>query len=209
MTDYCSTTDVKGYMPEGIGAGSSTDYDFMLGEMVTAASRFIDQYIGAWPNYFSPSTDTETRYFDGNKKVEIDVDHIAALTSVAVSEEGELSSSDYTAWTLDTDYFTWPYNSTGLVEPISRLIVDINGDKINWTRFRKAVRVVARFGYSTSVPEVIKQACVAQTGRWYMRAKQAWQDGGANVEIGKMTFVKQLDPDIKQILNPWKLGGMW
>ena len=199
--DYCSSSDVKAYMPES-GLGNTTDYDFMLGEMCTSVSRLIDDEVGRWPGFFYPTTDSETRYFDGNGEQELDIDPVATLSSVSVSEEGNYSSSDYTAWTLNTDYYTWPYNASGLGEPIERLVVDHNGDKLNWTRFKKAVQVVGIFGYSTSVPSVIRRAAIAQCIRWYMRDKQAWQDAGANVEIGAMQYVRAIDPEIKRML--WK-----
>jgi hypothetical protein len=41
-----------------------------------------------------------------------------------------------------------------------------------------------------------------------MRAKQGYQDASANPEIGQMTYVKELDPDVKRLLWPWKLGAM-
>jgi len=199
MADYCSSSDVKTQMPEDYIA-SSSDYDTQLGVLCTAASRLIDREVGYWPDFFSPSTDAETRYFDGNGDIEIDIDPVASLTSVAVSEAGNYSSSDYTSWTQNTDYYTWPYNASGLTEPIVRLIIDHNGSKYNWTRYKKAVQVVGRFGYSTSVPELIQQAATTQTMRWYMKAKQGWQDGSANPDMGMMVYAKRLDPDIKEML---------
>lgn len=188
MADYCSSSDIKVQLPEDYIA-SSTDYDENLGLLCTAASRLVDREVGYWPNFFYPTTDTETRYFDGNGLQEIDIDPMVSLTSVSVSEEGSYSSSDYTAWTLNTDYFVWPYNTTGLTEPIRRLIVDpLNGSKINWTRFRKAVQVVGIFGYSATPPELIKQVCIVQVMRWYMRSKQGYQDAGANPEVGQMVY---------------------
>ena len=40
-----------------------------------------------------------------------------------------------------------------------------------------------------------------------MRAKQGWNDTGATVELGGMTFKgqTQLDPDVKAMLYPLKL----
>ena len=204
--DYCSSSDVKAQLPES-GLNSTTDYDDQLTVLITGASRLIDNEVGFWPGYFYPTTDSETRYFDGNGEQEIDVDHIVTLTSVSVSEEGNYSSSDYTAWTLNTDFYTWPYNATALTQPIQRLIVDHNGDKGNWTRWKKAIQIVGIFGYSSSTPNAIKQACIIQVARWYMRAKQAFQDGGANIEIGQMTYVKRLDPDVKELLWPYMLGN--
>ena len=207
MADYCSSTDVMAQLPES-GLSSSTDYDIQLGVLCTAASRFIDKEVGRWPNFFSPTTDGETRYFDGNGEQELNIDPLVTLTTLSVSEEGNYSSSDYTDWTENTDFYVWPYNATASSEPITRVIVDHNGDKMNWTRFKKAVKITGIFGYSSTVPDLIKMAATAQVIRWYMKAKQAWQDGSANPEMGMMVYAKRLDPDIKEMLWPFVLDNL-
>jgi len=196
---YCSSSDIKAQMPEDYIA-SSTDYDANLDTLSATASRLVDRECGFWPGFFYPTTDSETRYFDGNGEQEIDIDPMVSLTSLAVSEEGNYASSDYTTWTQNTDFYTWPYNASGLSEPIRRLIVDHNGDKSNFTRWKKALQVTGIFGYSASVPDPIKQACIIQVMRWYMRAKQGYQDAGASAEMGQMFYVRRLDPDVKELL---------
>ena len=204
--DYCSSSDIKAQLPEDY-IYSSTDYDPMLDDLCTKASRFVDREVGYWPGFFYPTTDSETRYYDGNNEQEIDIDPMVTFTSLAVSEEGSYSSSDYTTWTENTDFYTWPYNASALGEPIRRFIIDWNGNKLNFTRFKKALKVTGIFGYSASVPEIIQQVCIVQVMRWYMRAKQGYADSGANPEIGQMTYVKRLDPDIKEMLNSFMLDN--
>jgi hypothetical protein len=41
--------------------------------------------------------------------------------------------------------------------------------------------------------------------RWFMRAKQGYQDAGAIMELGQMTYVKELDPDVQKILRRWQV----
>lgn len=204
--DYCSSSDIKNQMPRS-GLAGTTDYDDTLTALITNASRLIDNEVGQWPGFFYPTTDDETRYFDGNGEIEIDIDPLVSLTTVSVSEDGNYASSDYTDWTLNTDFYTWPYNATAITQPMQRLIVDYNGSKSNWTRFRKAVKVTGVFGYTATVPEPIKQACIIQVMRWYMRGKQGYQDAGANVELGQMVYVKRLDPDVKELLWPYMLSN--
>ena len=209
MADYTSSTDVKADMPDSpLFASTDASYDTVIGAMITSASRLIDQEVGRWPNYFYPSTDDETRYFDGSGEAEQIVDEMVSLTSVAVAESGGTGASDYTAWVLDTDFYVWPYNYSALTQPIQRLIVDWNGDKAKFPRYRKAVKAVGIYGYSAIPPTDISQACKIQTMRWFMRAKQAYRDASANAEIGQLLYVQELDPDIKEILRPYQIRGM-
>lgn len=207
MADYCTVQDVKDMLPES-GLASSTDYDAMLQTNITAVSRLIDREVGRWQNFFYPSTSDESRYYDGNSVNELYIDECISITEVAVSDNGALASSDYTAWS-SSDYIVWPYNYAAESLPIMRLDVDYyNGSYIDWGLYPKCVRVTGVFGYSTTPPEDIKQACIIQCGRWYMRAKQAWQDAGASAQTGQMFYVQRLDPDVAEILSPYKLSNI-
>jgi hypothetical protein len=203
MADYYTVAELKAENPDS-GFNASSDYDTALGAFITSASRAIDKEIGKWDNYFYPATDGETRYFDGTGTRELWVDDIVSLTSVSVSEEGGLASSDYTLWS-SSDYILTPYNST----PKSILLVDtLNGSKLYWEPYLKAVKIVAVFGYSSSPPQVIKQACSIQALRWFQRAKQNWQDSGAKSDFGQVAISSKLDPDVAALLHPFKLRAL-
>ena len=201
--DYTSSTDAFVEMSEG--NYSSSDYPAMA-TMITAASRLIDSEMGRWPGFFYPSTSDETRYYDGSGEEEQRIDEFASITSVSVAEQGGTGSTDYTLWAT-TDYMAWPYNHSENGKPITKLILDFNGSKGGWYGYRKAIKIVGVPGYSATVPSVIAQACKMQAVRWFMRAKQGYQDTGASVEIGGITLKgqTQLDPDVKALLFPLKL----
>ena len=204
MADYCTVQQVKNEMPES-GLSSISTYDAALSQMVTDASRLIDEQVARWPNFFYPSTDTEVRYFDGNGEAELRINEAVSVSSVDVAEQGGMESSDYTAWG-SSDYYPWPYNTTVMGEPIRKLIVDVwNGSKAYWHPYRKAVKVTGTFGWTQTPPPTISRACRIQAMRWFMRAKQGYQDAGAIADIGQMVYVKELDPDVKNILHKWMI----
>lgn len=207
MADYCTLADIKAQLPES-GLASSTDYDDMLQTNITAVSRLIDREVGRWPNFFYPSTSDETRVFDGNGDHKLWIDDVVSITSVSISDDGSLSSSDYAALS-SSDYYAWPYNHTATGQPIMRLDLDWrNGAENEWPDYEKSVKIAGVFGYSTTPPADIKQACIIQTGRWFMRAKQAWADAGASAITGQLFYVQRLDPDVAEILSPYKLAGI-
>ena len=186
---------------------TDTRYVTQMALYITAASRLFDLEVGRWEGFFYPTTDSVDKYYDGNGGCELYVDEFASISAVSVSEQGGLASSDYTAYT-STDYFFAPYNYSVNAKPITKIVVDEhNGSQMRFYGYRKAVKVTGIPGYSTSIPAAIGQACKIQAIRWFMRAKQAYQDTGASVEMGSMKFTTklQLDPDVKQILWPYKL----
>jgi hypothetical protein len=210
MADYTTVSQVKADIPDSpLFDSTDNTYDSVLSGMITAASRLIDKEVGGWPDYFYPSTADTTRYFDGNGDNELYIDPLVTLTSVAVSESGGRSSTNYTAWTLDTDYYVYPYNYAQTSHPITSLVIDNDsGSKGVFNRDRKAVKVVGVFGYSSVPPDDIVQATKIQAVRWFMRAKQGYQDAGAGPAVGQMTYVQELDPDVKILLQPYQIGNM-
>ena len=67
MADYVTVEEIKADIPDSpLFDVTDSTYDTVLGNMVTAASRLIDHYVGGWDNFFYPSTDDTTRYFDGS-----------------------------------------------------------------------------------------------------------------------------------------------
>jgi hypothetical protein len=206
MADYTNVAAVKTDMPDSeLFSSTAYDYDGVIQGMITGASRLIDKEVGGWPNYFYPSTADETRYFDGSGEVDQFVDPLISITSVAVSESGGRASTSYTAWTENTDYFVWPYNYASIGQPIQILLVDNDsGGKGTWGSTRKGVKVTGVFGYSSYPPADIQQACKITAMRWFMRAKQSWQDTSVNAAMGELLYTQSLDPDVKEILKPYK-----
>jgi hypothetical protein len=208
MADYVTVAELRADMVDG-GLSSSTDYDVLLGELVTAASRLIDKEVGGWDNYFYPTTDGETRYYDGSGELEQYIDPCVTLTSVSVSDGGRCSTC-YTDWTENTDFYVWPYNYSSIGKPIEKLVIDNDsGSKGKWDKVRKGVKVTAIFGYSLTPPGDIEQACKIQTMRWYMRSKQAYQDTSASERLGQMLYTQELDPDVKRLLIPYKIHNLF
>jgi hypothetical protein len=206
--DYTTSTDAFNDISEG--NYSSSDYP-QMGTFVTAASRLIDNEFGRWAGFFYPSTSDVDYYYDGNGETCLSIDEFASITSVAVSEVGGVESSDYTALS-SSDFFTLPHNHAAKGKPINAIEIDgINGSGsiFAFYGYRKAVKVSGVAGYSVSPPDVIVQAVKRQAVRWFMQAKQGYQDTGASVSIGSITVnTSELDNEIKNMLKPLKLELM-
>jgi hypothetical protein len=85
----------------------------------------------------------------------------------------------------------------------SELVLDlVNGSGVVSTfyDYPKAVKVVGKFGYATTVPALIKQAATIQVCRWYMRAKEGFMDQGA------WMYARELDPDVKVMLGTMRVS---
>lgn len=203
--NYTTSTDAFADISEG--NYSSSDFP-QMDSFVETASRLIDLEMGKWEGFFYPTTDTVTFYYDGSGGYEQYIDEFVSISEVAVSEQGGLQSTDYTVRS-SSDYFTYPYNAIAKGKPVWKLVTDVWNDSTNnliFDSYPKAVRVTGIAGYSTTPPAIVEQATKMQAIRYFMRAKQGYQDTGVNANIGGLTFSKlELDPDVKQLLHPLKL----
>lgn len=176
VNDYVTVAEVKAALPADNWTGVTT-YDARLTTLCTAASRLIDRDVRKWPGYFYASAD-DTRYFDApTRGSRLYVDDLAAApTSVAVSDTGSVTS--YTTL-ASTDYIMGPYNAPGNGEPYWWIDLDaINGTYASWYGFAKGVKVVGKFGYSTTVPADVKQVALEQVVRWFKMETKNYSDYG-------------------------------
>jgi hypothetical protein len=205
---YCTPLDVR----QELAAGNTTDSaiglhdEKILWDMCEEASRLIDDYKRVEPGAYSASSSTSSRYFHGSGTTWQTVDPSVSVDAVAVEE----SDGTYTAWTENTDFYTWPYNASANSEPIVKLEVvrKAGSSKSVWQHGPRRVQVASSWGVSSTVPAAVRRAARIQVTRWYKRAQQGWQDASASIELGQLTFVKELDPDVMMALRSvWPTTG--
>lgn len=201
-TTYATTTQVKAVMPDDT---FGTTYDTLISDVIERVSRLIDLYTNRRPGAYAATTSTE--YFDGSGCSELWVGELAvAPSSVSVATGGLVDDSTgtggtYTAFNA-SDYLLWPYNAAAKGKPYLRLDIDlIRGTQASWYSFPKAVKIVGKFGYSTTPDPAIVDATITQTVRAFQRGKQGYRDTGAVTELAQLRYVKALDPDVQMKLN--------
>lgn len=205
--DYITAYELQGELPD---RDWDPVYDNLFTEIATQASRALDVFCMRRPGSFYSDTD-ETFYFqgDGTDQLWIGPGLADEPTSVSVAESGDIdgaaaSGGTYTAWAT-SDYILWPYNAMLDGEPYLRIDVErLNGTKVYFPKYPKGVKIVGKFGYSTTVPGPIKKATLIQGVRWFKRAQQAYADTGAIFELGQLTYVRELDPDVKNMVMHYR-----
>ena len=187
---YCTIAEIKEVLPD---ATWGTTYDVILTKLALRASRAVDRFTKRSPGSFCP--EEVTKYFSSDGSIEVFVDELAAApSSVSIAEDGDIT--DLTVLSAD-DYYLYPRNA--LVEgiPYNFLYLDtLNGDYAAFPHYRDSIVIVGKFGFSATVPEDVKQVVIIQAVRWFKRGQQGFQDTGAIMEIGQMTYTKALDPDL-------------
>lgn len=197
---YCTAAEVRAQIQK-----SDTGDDSTITAIIAAAEEAINNFCNRPDGFVAPGT-AVARIFPGGGEAVLWIDECAAVTAVAAKESPDDSS--YTAW-ASTDWLA------GSGDPD---FPDYNRTPYQWIRVTPGgvygvfpasrwpvVQVTAKWGYATTVPDVVKQACITQAARWYKRGQGAWSDTLASADFGMLMFRQQLDPDMAMML---KLGRL-
>lgn len=211
VLDYCTLIELKQAVPDGTGNSSQwgSAYDALLTALITRASRALDLYCNRKNGAFNVGADTQ-RYYDGHKAITrqigtvnypfLKIDELAqAPTSVEVSQTG--LAADFVAWQT-SDYILWPYNAADDGYPYWAILADVlNGTKYYFYWWPRNVRITGRFGFSTSVPDAVKQATIIQAIRWFKRGQDQYQDTMVIVDAQQKTYQNVIDPDVCKLVD--------
>ena len=195
---YTNKSNIQNYLMIDI----SDSFDTQITAWISAAENYINNYTNR-PEGFETSTD-ETRYYDGNGLREIQIDHFTTITSVDILElQGDDSEFSLTEG-ADDDYITFPYNES----PKYKLILTLNSSPGSFFKGSKRIKVVADFGFSSTVPKDIELATtmlVAKIVEKGQRGGDVQQErlGDYNVVFSQMNK-DAIELNIEQMLNRYK-----
>ena len=195
---YRSVPELKAWIGLS-GSGQDTN----LGYALNAATAAIDAYAG---RQFDIDGTVVTRLYDCEYMDYAEVDDIATSTGLVVKTLNADGTVNETL-TLNTDYYLAPYNADKVepVMPFTKLIMAIEkSGKVLPTEHRQGLSVTAKFGFS-AVPDAIVQATLIQASRYFQRKNSPMGFSG-NPETGQPTvvFLSELDPDVKNLVKPFK-----
>jgi len=193
---YCTSGDIKGRM--GVQWTSGTALDAVLDDLIASASRLIDNELG-WPHCYFAAADLadQTRRFDTEAGTEMWIPRCLTITTLWLDTTG--NGAVDTQWFRGTDFEVWPYGVYG-TDWFNKIIVK-EGASRSFPTGQRRLEIVGRFGGYSTPPQKIKEACIITVARWVKRAQQMYQDTGAIVELGQLTYTKALDPDVQEILR--------
>ena len=176
--------------------------DALLEEIITAASRWIDNHCNR--RFYSA---TETRYYTPMDTNLLFVDDLLSVTTLKVDEDGDRAYE--TTW-ASTDYDLLPLNASLNNHPYSMIRTTPEGSYNFPVRLAKSVEINGSFGYASSVPAPIKEACTLISARLFKR-KDAILGVTSNTALGEVRMQIPADPDVEMLLSRFirtPMGGM-
>lgn len=190
---YCTLAEIKA----ALRITDSTD-NTLLEQAVEAASRRIDGYTG---RFFYQQSATATFYCDNSYALAIP--DLVSVTTLKTDDNGD--GTYETTWTAGTDYVLNPTDVSRLSRPYRRVVA--SGGKTFPLASIPALalaQIVGVWGWP-AVPHDIREAAILLSSRQFARY---------NAALGVVGFadmavqVRAVDPDVRDLLNPYRLFGV-
>lgn len=184
---YCTLVEFKA---RGDISSIDTTRDTFIEQMVDAASRWIDHYTGR--QFYAASV---TRYFTAVDVYTVLVPDLLSVTALKTDADGDRIYED--TWEA-TDYDLMPFNDT----PYQWLEVTPNGAR-TFPLLNKGVEIAGSWGYASSAPHAVREACLLYAARLYAR-KDAVLGVSGNSALGEITTAVPADKDVERLLQTFK-----
>lgn len=185
---YCTLSQLKARLTI-----TDTNDDTTLGEVIDAVSREIDNECRR--RFYTTDVD-EIRYFTADDGGVVFTDDIISVTTL---ETDEAMNRTYSRTWAVTDFDLLPDNAALYSKPYTRIVAAPNG-RYSFPMTRKAIKITGRFGYFSTVPAVVREACLIQAERIFKRKDAPFGIMGAP-DVGYVRLKAELDPDVKRLLD--------
>lgn len=191
---YCTLAEVKA----ALRLTDSTD-DTLLENAIEGASRRID---GVCSRFFYQRTATISLYAKQSHFLLLN-DDLVSITTLKTDDDGDGSFEE--TWTSGTDYILQPLNATLQSRPYDR-IVAVGGKTFPVPTIPPdpGVQINGVWGWP-AIPDDIREACILLSMRHFARY---------NAALGVVGFadmavqVRAVDPDVRDLLNPYRKLGI-
>lgn len=158
---YATVDELQRHIDPGGGASFSAGDKALMETAIEAASRWIDEMTGA--RFYGAA---ETRTYTADWHDLLYVDDLTAVTSLKTDDDGD--GVYETTWAA-SDYILEPRNSPQRGRPYRQIRIADNGRYSFPRHVQGGVEVAATFGYATTAPAPVAQACLLVAHRLWRR----------------------------------------
>lgn len=153
---YCTLQDVKSRLDI-----KDSDNNSELESVITAVSRWIDRNRNR--RIYAA---TETRYYTPEFHDYLIIDDLLSVTTLKTDDNAD--DTHETTWTT-SDYNLWPANASAKNRPYDQIIITNSGDYSFPVGIINGVEIAGSFGYASTTPPAITEACILATMRVWKR----------------------------------------
>lgn len=191
---YCTLAELKARV--NIPTEDTAD-DTILEAIITATSRQVDDVCRR--RFYAAA---ETRSFTARRSTRLLVDDLLGVSSLKTDADGDGTYED--TWTANTDFALAPYNAPleSQPQPYWEIQVRPSGRFCFPVGVHRGVEVVGSWGFSSSTPAVVKEACLHQAAMAYKAIDAPTGAGADNAATWQLRAIG-LHPFVRTMLAPY------
>lgn len=194
--NYCTSAELKAFIRKATAAD-----DTQIGLAISAASRAIDKKTN---RQFGLTGSAVARVYTWHGealegRAALPIDDLQTTTGLAVGLDLAADGAFSQAIVSGTDFDLWPWNAAANGKPWTHLVVRPSAAAALPCGTR-GIQVTANWGWS-AVPDTVKQACMIQAGRFYLRRDSLYGIAGSPDTGGELRLLSKLDPDVALMLS--------
>lgn len=201
-TLYASVAELKAHLRI-----TDTDDDAPLAVALAAASKAIED---ATYRTFGLTGSAVARFFDYEGlhiegRCAVKIADLQTTVGLVVTGDFDGSYAYATSLTLGTDFDLYPWNAAADGVPWTHIV--FRPSNANFGTYcapaARLLTVTANWGW-TAVPTTVKQACLIQAARFFMR-RDAWAGVAGSPDLGnELRLLSELDVDVAPMLNGYR-----
>lgn len=187
-------------LKSAVGITDTTD-DVLLQVALDAATSTIDEHCN---RTFVAAGSATARTFTASSTTRVEVDDIFTTTGLVVSSYNTAVAAAVPY--VSPGYEVGPVNAAALGRPYTYL-THTTGWSGGWagyfTTTDGAITVTAKWGFASSVPKAIEQACLLQASRLFSRRHSPYGISGSPDMGGELRLLAKVDADVAVLLRPY------
>jgi len=185
-----------------IGTADTVD-DALIDEVITAASRAIDEYCGT----IFYSVNDGTAFYTAVDYTRVVAFHLPINTVHTIATDGDGNGTYETVWS-STDYALLPSNAAILdgtgAKPWNEIVVTPSGANAFPARLINGVRVTGHFGWA-NVPKAVKMAAIAQSAMIFEGRRAPFGVIGSSDQGTVMRMSARMHPEAVMLLEGYRI----
>jgi hypothetical protein len=197
-TTYATLAEFK----EAAGILSSdTVSDTALQDVLNTSAKMVDRYCDTAIGF--GQTSSQTRYYQASKVTQCLIDPLVSISQLATDNGWDGTFS--TVWSA-TDYIFYPRNAAADSMPYYWMDANLATGAQMFPLIPNGVKVTGVFGWP-AVPAAVKQATIIQALALFSSRQAPFGVIGAGSEGSVMRMSAALHPEVKALLEPYRLRG--
>ena len=168
--------------------------DSQMESVIEGISRAIDKHCKR--RFYTTDSD-ETRYFTARYTDKLYPGDVLSITTLKTDAGADGTYED--SWTEDTDFYLEPLNASLDSEPYTRIVKHSLGSYSLPVGIVKGVEIIGKFGYASTTPDNINEACLLMAARLFKRKDAVFGITGSP-EMGVLRQILRDDPEIQSLL---------